>query len=44
MYLYRDGTTDITRTFHFGEPTDFEVVFIFCFICSLYVLDIHVIL
>lgn len=22
---YLDGTTDITRTFHFGEPTDFEV-------------------
>ncbi|GIY98904.1 xaa-Pro aminopeptidase 1 [Caerostris extrusa] len=31
MYLldsggqYLDGTTDITRTFHFGAPTDFEV-------------------
>ncbi|GIY10041.1 xaa-Pro aminopeptidase 1 [Caerostris darwini] len=31
MYLldsggqYLDGTTDITRTFHFGTPTDFEV-------------------
>lgn len=30
MYLldsggqYLDGTTDVTRTFHFGEPTDFE--------------------
>ncbi|KAH8248915.1 hypothetical protein KR032_004268, partial [Drosophila birchii] len=21
---YLDGTTDVTRTFHFGEPTDFE--------------------
>ena len=21
---YRDGTTDVTRTMHFGEPTDFE--------------------
>ncbi|RKP22752.1 peptidase M24, structural domain-containing protein [Syncephalis pseudoplumigaleata] len=30
MYLcdsggqYRDGTTDVTRTFHFGTPTDYE--------------------
>lgn len=21
---YKDGTTDVTRTFHFGEPTDFQ--------------------
>ncbi|XP_011644972.1 xaa-Pro aminopeptidase ApepP isoform X1 [Pogonomyrmex barbatus] len=21
---YKDGTTDVTRTFHFGEPTNFE--------------------
>uniref|UniRef100_A0A1I8N275 Metallopeptidase family M24 n=1 Tax=Musca domestica TaxID=7370 RepID=A0A1I8N275_MUSDO len=22
---YRDGTTDVTRTWHFGEPTDFQM-------------------
>ena len=21
---YRDGTTDVTRTYHFGEPTEYE--------------------
>ena len=23
---FRDGTTDVTRTFHFGEPTAFQKV------------------
>ena len=23
LYYYSDGTVDITRTFHFGTPTDF---------------------
>ena len=22
---YLDGTTDVTRTFHYGQPTDFEI-------------------
>ena len=24
IILCRDGTTDVTRTFHFGTPTDFQ--------------------
>ena len=26
LLLYRDGTTDVTRTLHFGTPTDFQKV------------------
>ena len=26
FYDYSDGTTDVTRTFHFGQPTDMEIV------------------
>jgi hypothetical protein len=25
-WYFRDGTTDVTRTFHFGTPTDYEKV------------------
>ena len=25
-----DGTTDVTRTFHFGSPRDIEVVSLLC--------------
>ena len=24
-YFSLDGTTDVTRTFHYGRPTDFEI-------------------
>lgn len=27
--LYRDGTTDVTRTIHFGSPSNHEKVFTF---------------
>ena len=30
MMYFRDGTTDVTRTMHFGTPTDFEKVSYYC--------------
>ena len=26
LFLFRDGTTDVTRTFHFGEPSPYQKV------------------
>ena len=26
FFFFRDGTTDVTRTFHFGEPTPYQKV------------------
>lgn len=37
LFLNRDGTTDVTRTFHFGSPTDFQrVIKKSVLICNLY--------
>lgn len=36
---FRDGTTDVTRTLHFGTPTDYEKVQT---VTVNLVLDIHV--